>query len=283
MLSMCVSVLGMWLRNIFDEYPGRNVLMILRKWEDLPEEMQIPEVRKYYEILAKHKISLFLKRTFDVVVSAIMLVILSPVFLFLAIAIKIDSPGPVFYRQQRVTTYGKRFRIHKFRTMVNNADKKGSLVTVKNDSRITRVGGLIRKSRLDEISQLIDVFVGDMTFVGTRPEVTKYVKQYEPIMLATLLLPAGVTSEASILYKDEDRLLKDADNVDELYINKVLPGKMYYNLRSIEKFNFCGDISTMFKTAFAVLGKNYEADVVGEAEFAKSLKKKCEVKVWQIN
>lgn len=245
----------------------------MRKWNELPVEMQTEEVRYYYDILCKKKFSLAMKRLFDIVVSAIMLVVLSPVFLILAIAIKIDSPGPVFYRQERVTTYNKKFRIHKFRTMVNNADKKGSLVTVKNDSRVTRVGSLIRKCRLDEISQLIDVFVGDMTFVGTRPEVVKYVDRYAPIMMATLLLPAGVTSEASILYKDEDKLLDGAENVDDVYVKKVLPGKMFYNLRSIEKFSFRRDISTMFKTVFAVLGRDYEADVAGEAEFEASIRK----------
>lgn len=157
--------------------------------------------------------------------------------------------------------------------MVNNADKKGSLVTIKNDSRVTRVGSLIRKCRLDEISQLLDVFLGDMTFVGTRPEVVKYVDRYAPVMMATLLLPAGVTSEASILYKDEDKLLDGAGNVDDVYVEKVLPGKMYYNLRSIEKFGFWGDIATMFKTAFAVLGKEYQADEKGEAEFAASIER----------
>ncbi len=141
--------------------------MILKKWEHLPPEMQTEEVRKYYDILVKKKGSLILKRLFDIVVSLVMLIILFPVFLILAIAIKIDSRGPVFYRQERVTTYGKRFRIHKFRTMVNNADKKGSLVTVKNDSRVTRVGKLIRKCRLDEVSQLIDVFLGDRGIIGT--------------------------------------------------------------------------------------------------------------------
>ncbi len=244
----------------------------MRKWDELPAEMRTDEVRYYYDILCKKKFSLAMKRLFDIIVSAIMLVILSPVFLILAIAIKIDSPGPVYYRQERVTTYGKRFRIHKFRTMVNDADKKGSLVTVKNDSRVTRVGSLIRKCRLDEVSQLIDVFLGDMTFVGTRPEVVKYVDRYAPVMMATMLLPAGVTSEASILYKDEDKLLDGVENVDDVYVEKVLPGKMYYNLRSIEKFSFWGDISTMFKTVFAVLGKDYEVDAVGEAEFSESIK-----------
>ena len=245
----------------------------MKKWDELPVEMRTEEVRYYYDILSKKKFSLAMKRLFDIVVSAIMLVVLSPVFLILAIAIKIDSSGPVFYRQERVTTYNKKFRIHKFRTMVNNADKKGSLVTVKNDSRVTRVGKLIRKCRLDEISQLINVFLGDMTFVGTRPEVVKYVDRYAPVMMATLLLPAGVTSEASILYKDEDKLLDGAANVDDVYVEKVLPGKMYYNLRSIEKFSFWGDIATMFKTVFAVLGKEYEADVTGEKEFASSIER----------
>ena len=245
----------------------------MRKWEDLPAEMQNEEVRYYYDILCKKSFSLGLKRVFDIVVSAIMLVCLSWLFLILAIAIKLDSPGPVFYRQERVTRYGRKFKIHKFRTMVNNADKKGTLVTVKNDSRVTRVGQLIRKCRLDEVSQLIDVFEGSMSFVGTRPEVQKFVDFYSPEMMATLLLPAGVTSEASILYKDEDRLLDGADDVDKVYVEKVLPGKMYYNLKSIEKFNFFSDIHTMIKTVLAVSGKDYPADLNGELKFARTLKK----------
>ena len=245
----------------------------MKKWDELPAEMKTPEVRYYYDILCTKKFGLAMKRLFDIVVSGILLVVLLPVFLIIAIAIKLDSRGPVFYRQERVTAGGKRFRIHKFRTMVSGADKKGSLVTIKGDSRITRVGKLIRKCRLDEISQLIDVFLGDMTFVGTRPEVQKYVDKYAPVMLATLLLPAGVTSEASVLYKDEDKLLDGAQNVDDIYVNKVLPGKMYYNLKSIENFSFFRDIGTMFKTVFAVLGKDYEPDTVGEEAFAASIRK----------
>ena len=245
----------------------------MRKWDELPDKMKTEEVRYYYDILCKKKFSLLVKRLFDIVVSAIMLVILSPVFLALAVAIKIDSSGPIFYRQERVTKYGKRFRIHKFRTIVNNADKKGSLVTVKNDSRVTRVGRLIRKCRLDEISQLFDVFMGDMTFVGTRPEVVKYVDRYAPAMMATLLLPAGITSEASILYKNEDKLLDDAENIDDVYVEKVLSGKMYYNLRSIERFSLRGDINVMVKTVFAMLGKGYKTDEAGERTFAESMKK----------
>ena len=165
--------------------------MKMIKWEKLPAEMQTDEVRKYYDILKKKSFALCMKRLFDIVVSLIMLVILSPLFLILAIAIKIDSKGPVFYRQLRVTQYGKRFRIFKFRSMVQNADKVGSHVTVNNDARITKVGKFIRKCRLDEICQLIDVLRGTMSFVGTRPEAVKYVDKYTPEMMATLLLPAG--------------------------------------------------------------------------------------------
>ena len=228
--------------------------MILKKWEDLPENLRTDAVRPYYDLLAKRKGSLALKRCFDVVVSALMLLVLSPVFLVLAIAIKLDSPGPVFYRQVRVTQYGKEFRIFKFRSMVKGADKRGSLVTVSGDSRITRVGHLIRNCRLDELCQLIDIFRGTMTFVGTRPEVPKYVAAYTPEMMATLLLPAGVTSEASILYKDEAELLDAAEDVDAVYIQEVLPGKMKYNLDALKNFSFFSDIATMFRTVFAVLG-----------------------------
>lgn len=232
--------------------------MMLRKWEELPEEMRTEAVRPYYDILAQKRGSLVLKRIFDIVVSSVMLIILSPVFLVLAIAIKLDSSGPVFYRQVRVTQYGKEFRIFKFRSMVSNADKIGAQVTVGNDSRITRVGKVIRKCRLDEICQLIDIFRGTMTFVGTRPEVPKYVAAYTPEMRATLLLPAGVTSEASIRYKDEDQLLQNAEDVDRVYIHEVLPDKMKYNLAAIQSYSFFGDIKTMFQTVFAVLSKTPE-------------------------
>lgn len=229
--------------------------MRVKKWEKLPPEFQTEEVRPYYEILRKKQVSLAAKRGFDVVVSALMLAVLSPVFLVLAVAIKLDSPGPVFYRQVRVTQYGRQFRIFKFRSMVSNADKIGAQVTVGNDSRITRVGRVIRSCRLDEICQLIDIFRGTMTFVGTRPEVPKYVAAYTPEMMATLLLPAGVTSEASIRYKDESALLDGAEDVDEVYIHQVLPGKMEYNLDAIRNFGFWSDIRTMLRTVKAVLEK----------------------------
>ena len=230
--------------------------MRMISWEKLPPQMQTEAVKPYYEILQKKQIGLIFKRLFDIVVSLIMLLILSPVFLVLAIAIKLDSKGPVFYRQVRVTQYGKEFRIFKFRTMVNNADKIGSQVTVGGDNRITRVGKVIRGCRLDEIGQLLNILGGSMTFVGTRPEVPKYVEKYTSEMWATLLLPAGVTSEASIRYKDEAALLDVAEDVDATYIQDVLPGKMKYNLRSIQEYSFFKDIETMFQTIFAVVEKD---------------------------
>ena len=227
--------------------------MILKDWEQLPEELQLDEVKPYYKILKKKKMSLILKRIFDIVVSLIMLIILLPVFIFLGIAIKIDSKGPVFFRQERITQYGKTFKIFKFRTMVNNAEKLGTQVTVGNDARITKVGKFIRDCRLDEIAQLLNILTGDMTFVGTRPEVRKYVNHYTKEMMATLLLPAGVTSLASIYYKDEAKLLDKSNNPDKTYVEEVLPGKMKYNLQSIKEFNFFEDIKTMIKTVVAVI------------------------------
>lgn len=231
---------------------------MLKKWEQLPEFMRCEPVREYYDILAKRKASLLLKRGFDVIVSLILLIVLSPVFLLLALAIKLDSPGPVFFRQVRVTQYGRHFHIFKFRTMVEHAEQLGTQVTLKQDPRITRVGAWIRKLRLDEICQLIDVLRGTMTFVGTRPEVPKYVEQYSEEMRATLLLPAGVTSLASILYKDEDELLQAAKDSDRIYIEEILPQKMRYNLEEIRNFSFIQNLKEMFQTVLAVLGKEYE-------------------------
>ena len=142
--------------------------------------------------------------------------------------------------------------------MVNNADKLGSAVTVGNDSRVTRVGSRLRHLRLDELPQIIDVLEGKMSIVGVRPEAVKYVKRYRPEYMATLLLPAGITSETSIRYKDEDRLLSAADDVDRVYVEEILPAKMRWNLKYLREFGFFGDIATMFRTVLAVLGKNYE-------------------------
>ena len=226
---------------------------MLKNWNELPEYMRTDEVRPYYDLLHKKRLSLFFKRVFDIVVSLIMIVICSPILLIISILIVKDSKGGVFYRQERVTQYGRVFRIFKFRTMVKNADKIGTMVTVSNDSRITKIGSKLRNCRLDELPQLFNIFLGDMTFVGTRPESVHYVKSYTNEMYATLLLPAGVTSEASIEYKDEADLLDQADDVDCVYINEVLPEKMKYNLNSIKEFSFFKEIATMFRTVLAVL------------------------------
>lgn len=229
---------------------------MLRKWEDLPDFMRIPEVRPYWEALNKKRGQLLLKRGFDYVMALILFALLAVPMAIIAILIKVDSDGSVFYRQERVTTYGKHFRIHKFRTMVNNADKIGTAVTVGNDARITKIGGKLRCLRLDELPQVIDVLQGNMSFVGTRPEAVKYVEQYKPEYYATLLMPAGITSECSIRYKDEDKLLTDSGifSVDSLYVSKILPEKMKVNLNSVLKFSFYSDISAAFRTISVVFG-----------------------------
>lgn len=225
----------------------------MKKWEELPEELQLKEVREYYDALQLHRGGLLVKRIFDIIVSGVLLVLASPILLVLSILIKLDSPGSVMFRQVRVTTYGKEFRIFKFRTMVNHADKMGSQVTTRGDARVTRMGKLLRGCRLDELPQLLNILKGEMTFVGTRPEVPKYVQHYTNEMKATLLLPAGVTSRASIEYKDEERLLENAENADEVYVQQVLPEKMRYNLEAMKNFSFFEDIKTMFATVAAVI------------------------------
>lgn len=230
---------------------------MLKDWDELPDFMRVPEVRPYYDILKKKRVSLLLKRVFDFVTAILLFLILAIPMVMIAIWIKLDSEGPVFYRQERVTTYGKHFRIHKFRTMINNAEKIGTAVTVRGDARITKVGQKLRNLRLDELPQIFDVLEGTMSFVGTRPEAVKYVEQYQPEYYATLLTPAGITSEAAIRYKDEAKLLDAADDVDKAYVEQVLPEKMKWNLHSIRNFGVFKDIVTMFRTVFAVLGKEY--------------------------
>lgn len=222
-------------------------------WDDLPHSMKNEAVRPYYNSLQQKKISLFCKMIFDRSLSLIMLMVLSPVFLILAVLIKFDSPGEVFFRQERVTQYGKKFRIHKFRTMVKNAESFGTQVTVKSDMRVTKIGKKLRSCRLDELPQLIDIWQGNMSFVGTRPEVPRYVEAYTDEMMATLLLPAGVTSDASIRFKDEENLLSEAGNIDEAYIKKVLPQKMAINLQSLKNFSIYNDIKIMLATVKAVI------------------------------
>lgn len=231
--------------------------MLLRRWEDLPEFMKVKEVRPYYDSLKRHQGQLVIKRIFDVVAGSVLLIVLAVPMGVIAIEIKKDSPGPIFYRQERVTTYGKKFRIHKFRTMVDGADRKGTAVTIDHDSRITRVGAKLRDKRLDELPQLFDVLDGNMSFVGTRPEAVKYVKayrEYNKAYYATLLLPAGITSEASIKYKNEAEILSGykGDEVDKIYMANVLTGKMKYNLQSIKCFSLGREFKTMIQTVFAV-------------------------------
>lgn len=225
----------------------------LRDWDDLPDFMRTEAVRPYYDNLKKQETKLYLKRVFDVLAACILLVVLAPIMVVLSVWIKLDSPGPVFFLQNRITQYGKEFRIIKFRTMVNNADQKGPVVTVGGDKRITRVGAVIRKYRLDEFPQLFNVLTGDMSFVGTRPEVKKYVDSYTDEMYATLLLPAGITNNTSIEFKDEDSFLSKAANVDEVYLNEVLPQKMYWNLKGIADFSLFSEWMIMIRTILAVI------------------------------
>ena len=224
---------------------------------NIDKRFETEAVKKYRALIEKKKISLFLKLLFDKVLALILLIPLSPIILGIAICIKLDSEGPVFYRQERITTYGRTFRIFKFRTMVKDADKLGTAVTQQNDPRISKVGHKLRKLRLDELPQLINVLVGDMSFVGVRPEVAKYVDKYTDEMNATLLLPAGITSPASIEYKDEDEVIekfKDSGrSVDEIYVEEILPDKMKYNLKYIEEFSVINDIKIMIRTAIAVV------------------------------
>ena len=233
--------------------PVRNVREMLRKWEELPDYMRTEAVRPYYDLLRKRKGALLLKRAFDIVTASLMLAVLSPLLIVISFAIICDSKGGVFFRQERVTQYGRKFKIFKFRTMVADAEKLGTQITVKDDKRVTRIGKALRKYRLDELPQLINIIAGDMSFVGTRPEVEKYVNRYSSEMYATLLLPAGVTSEASIMYKDEEKLLAVKESVDDVYVSKVLPGKMEYNLGSLKMFSFCKEIQTMAKTILAIV------------------------------
>ena len=231
--------------------------MELRPWQLLPDEMRTKEVRKYYTILMKHRMWLKMKRFLDVIVAGIMLAVLIIPMGVIALAIRLDSPGPVFFRQARVTQYGRIFRIYKFRTMVDNASKLGSAVTVDNDVRITKVGAFLRKYRMDEFPQLFNILAGDMTLVGTRPEVPKYVKKYTKEMYATLLLPAGLTSRTSIAYKDEDKLLGEAvdeESTDNIYLNEVLPAKMRYNLESMKHFGVKSDATVLWDTFASVVG-----------------------------
>ena len=227
------------------------------KWKELPCELKTKEVRPYYDSLKKKKLSLALKKSFDLCMSIVLLIVLMPFMVGISIWIKLDSRGPVFYRQVRVTANNKDFRVFKFRTMVQNADQIGSSVTIENDPRITKVGAKLRKVRLDELPQLINIVKGEMTFVGTRPEIRKYVDNYTPEMYATLLLPAGVTSLTSLKYKDEDEIIskyeKKGYTADKAYEQFLLPQKMKYNLKYLKKFSCLSDVYCIMMTVRKVL------------------------------
>ncbi len=227
--------------------------MILCKWETLPDYMKNEQVKIYYDILSHKKISLFLKRVMDIILSLLLIVILAIPMLIIAVMIKCDSKGDIIFKQTRVTTYGKKFKIFKFRTMIQDAEEKGNLLTEANDSRITRIGKKMRKYRIDEFPQVFNVLLGDMSFVGTRPEVPKYVNMYTPDMYATLLTPAGITSMASISFKDNDEFFTDPALVDKNYMEIILPQKMVLNLDYYRKFNVLYDLKVMFKTVGGVL------------------------------
>lgn len=228
--------------------------MILKKWEDLPVFLKTEAVKPYYDSLKQKNIQLIIKRFFDVTASLILIIITFPLFLIIGVFIKLDSKGPIFYKQERVTQYGKNFNIYKFRTMYINSDKE-SLITISNDARITKAGKFLRKTKIDEIPQLFNVFIGDMTFVGTRPEVQKYIDEYTDEMNATLLLPAGITSLTSINYKDENNLLNNANDIDDIYISIILQEKMKLNLKELKSFSIFSDIKTMINTVFSILFK----------------------------
>ncbi len=227
--------------------------MLLKKWNNLPHSLKNAEVKPYYDSLKSKTLSLLFKRVFDILFSVCFILIFLPIYILIALAVLFNSGFPIIYKQKRITANGKEFNVFKFRTMVKNADKIGSLVTVDNDPRITKVGKFLRNFRLDELPQIFNVLGGSMSFVGVRPEVEKYVSKYTDEMQATLLMPAGITSPASIAYKDEAELLNNSENPDETYVNEILPKKMEYNLKYIKEFSFFGDIKIMFKTVLAVL------------------------------
>lgn len=225
----------------------------MRAFEKLPPEFQNPQVKKYYDILRKKSASVVMKRVFDIVAALLILLFLLLPIAVIAVLVKCDSKGPAMFRQERVTKYGKKFRIFKFRTMVVNAESLGTLVTTDSDSRVTKIGRTLRKYRLDELPQIFNVLGGSMSFVGTRPEVPRYVDAYEDVYYATLLLPAGITSLASIMYKDEEKLLSVGGDTDKVYLGQILPEKMKYNLDYLEHFGFGADIKLMFRTVKEVL------------------------------
>ena len=204
-------------------------------------------------VLQKRKLQLVLKRAMDIVISGGALAVIWPVLLLIALAIKIDDPGPVFYRQVRVGKDGKEFRIFKFRTMIVDADKKGLAITVGRDNRITRMGRLLRKTKLDELAQLLNVFIGEMSFVGPRPEVPKYVKLYTPYQRQVLLVRPGITDYASIAYRNENDMLEGAEDPEKMYIDVIMLDKIELNMKYLHEISPLADIRLIFSTIAAVI------------------------------
>ena len=204
-------------------------------------------------LLARRRPQLIAKRAMDIAISAAALCVLWPVFLLIALAIVIDDPGPVFYRQVRVGRGGRPFRIFKFRTMVVDADKKGLSITVGRDSRITRVGAFLRKTKLDELAQLLNVLCGQMSFVGPRPEVPRYVELYTPYQRQVLLVRPGITDYASIAYRNENDLLAGADDPERMYIETIMPDKIELNMKYLREISPLADLRLILKTVIAVI------------------------------
>ena len=209
--------------------------------------------KKIDEILNRRKFQLIIKRGFDIVVSFIGLLILLPIFLIVAIIIKLDSKGSIFFRQIRVGKNGKEFKIFKFRTMVVDAEEKGMQITVDGDSRITKPGNFLRRSKIDELPQLINVLIGDMSFVGPRPEVPKYVAMYDENQRSILKIRPGITDIASIEYRDENSILAQSKNPEEAYINEIMPRKIELNFKYIENMSVIYDIKLIIETIFKVI------------------------------
>lgn len=233
-----------------------NRKKVLKEWNEIPKGLKNSYVKEYYNILNKKVFQLKIKRYFDIILSIILILILWPIMVIIALLIYFDSSGPIFFRQVRITQYGQKFRIYKFRTMYTNINNSDRFLAVCDDERITQLGKVLRKYRLDEIPQLFNVFLGNMSFVGARPEVPHYVNYYSSEMLATLLLPAGITSLSSIVYKDEADLLQNVEDVEKFYIQKILPQKMKINLFYLKNFSLSKDIRIMIETILAINKKS---------------------------
>ena len=205
------------------------------------------------EVLARRRPQLIAKRAMDIILSAAALAVLWPLLLLIALAVVIDDPGPVFYRQVRIGRGGKPFRIFKFRTMVTDADKKGLAITVGRDNRITRVGAILRKTKLDELPQLFNVLRGDMSFVGPRPEVQEYTDLYTEEQRQVFLVRPGITGVASIRYRNENDLLAASDDPNRTYIQEILPEKLRLDLSYIPRAGVVQDIALIFETLAVVI------------------------------